>query len=322
MQRIATLFTFIFIVLCVAQGVSAQIPGVGTTGSSLTLSPQHPEPSEQVQVSLNDYSINTNGATISWFVNGEEVVSAANERTLTIRTGALGETIEVVEVTTLPSGAEIRAKKDITPVRVDMLIEADTLTPLFYNGRAIPSEGSVVSVTAIPFTGESVAPENYSYTWKVRDDVVGGGAQFGKNSISFASDFGKNIPVSVEIHDAEGGLVSGESAIVPLADPELHFYEINPLRGLSEHAVGSNYIFIGDEVRVRAEPYFLDASLLRNNPHTEWKLNGRSVENPSRDVQEITLRKQGDRGSFNLEFHIRNLNQLLQGVKDTITINF
>lgn len=308
--------------MCSVPGVlEAQIPGL-SSGSNFSLSPRMPEPFDQVTVSLSDYSINTNGATIAWFVDGSEVTSAANERSLTVSVGAAGSETEVVSITTLPSGIQIPTRTTLTPVRVDILVEGDTVAPVFYKGRAIPAEGSEVSVTAIPYTGEPRDPKGFSYRWKVNDDVVGGSSQFGKNRISFSSTFGKNIPVSVEIYDSDGSLVGGDSTVVSLVKPELHFYEVNPLRGLSEHTISRSHIFVGSEINVRAEPYFLDKTLLQSNPFIEWKLNAITIENPSSDPQEITLRKQGDSGSFNLSFHIRNLRQLLQGVEDTITIRF
>tara|TARA_B100000745_G_scaffold288159_1_gene225362 strand:- start:80 stop:1051 length:972 start_codon:yes stop_codon:yes gene_type:complete len=323
MKRIITLFVFGVFFVSLTHTTFAQFssaPGVG--GVSLELSPRYPEPGEQVRITINDYTLNTNGATNAWFIDGIELTNAANERSILITAGELGSTTEVVEVTTLASGVELQSKVVIEPVRVDMLVEADTITPAFYKGRSVPAEGSLVRVTALPFESTTKSPSSYAYTWKVRNKVISGGSRFGKNSISFTSDFGKNIPVSVEVYDDRGNIVTSESTVVPLADPELYFYEVNPLRGVAEHIIGSNYTFIGDEIKVRAEPYFIDRALLAQNPYIEWKLNNRTIQNPSTDPQEITLRKEGDRGSFQIEFHIRNLQQLLQGVKDSITISF
>ena len=299
------------------------LPGFSAVNaSSLVTSPRYPEPDEQVTVTLNDYSINTRGATISWFINGVEQTTLRNERSIQITAGVLGATDTIRAVTTLPNGATLQAKTTIQPMRVDMLIEADTLTPVFYKGRAIPSSGSLVRVTAIPFTGENKPPTSYSYVWKVGDTIQAGGSQYGKNFTTFTSRFEKSVFVSVDVLDNSGNILTSESIYVPIADPELYFYEINPLRGVSEQAMNSDFIFVGDEVQIRAEPYFISTALLSQNPHRQWKLNSKVVDNPSADPQEITLRKEGSSGSFSLEFHIRNLQQLLQGVKKSITLTF
>lgn len=299
------------------------LPGFSAVNaSSLVTKPRYPEPYEQVTVTLNDYSINTQGATVSWFINGIEQTTLRNERSIQITAGILGTTDTIRAITTLPNGSTLRAETTIQPMRVDMLIEAETLTPVFYKGRAVPSSGSLVRITAIPFTGENKSPTSYSYVWKVGDTVQSGGSQYGKNFTTFTSSFEKNVFVSVDVLDGSGKILTSESIYVPIADPELYFYEINPLRGMSEQAMGSNFIFMGDEVQVRAEPYFISSALLSQNPHRQWKLNTQTVDNPSTDPQEITLRKEGASGSFTLEFHIRNLQQLLQGVKKSIALTF
>ncbi|MFT5849382.1 MAG: hypothetical protein ACI9H6_000189 [Patiriisocius sp.] len=316
--------------LCISTYISIGTPFVahaqlGTSfsqasASTITSSPRHPEPGEIVTLGLNDFSINTNGSTIRWFVNG--VLVTENDRSIKINAGALGVVTEILVTTTLPNGATLEATHTIQPIRVDMLIEADTLTPAFYKGRSIPSSGSLVRVTAVPFTGIDRDPETYSYTWKVKDKVQDGGSRYGNNSVTFTSEFERNMEVSVDIIDTNGKIITSETIYVPLSDPELYYYEINPLRGMSEFAITKGFTFVGDEIRVRAEPYFISSSLLNENPHREWKLNGSTISNPSTDPQEITLRKQGENGSFRLEFHIRNLKQLLQGVKEAVTISF
>ena len=293
-----------------------------TNPSALVLSPQYPEPNEAVTATLSDYSVNTNGATIRWFVDGKEILDSKNERAIDFSTGELGSSVRVLAITTLPNGSELTARRIITPVRLDILIEADTRVPSFYKGRSIPASGGQMQVTALPFTGEPRSAESYSYTWRVGETVQSGGSRFGKNSISLTADFQKQIRVSVDVIDVDGTMVTSESVFVPLADPELHFYEINPLRGMSEVAMGDNYIFVGEEIKVRVEPYFIDNALFSEKPHQEWKLNSQVVNNPNPDQQEITLRRSGDSGSFTLEYHVRNLKQLLQGIKDSITINF
>jgi len=317
------LFSLVFF-FSVSTDTSAQAlnPLSQTNPSVLSLSPRYPEPGEEVTATLNDYSVNTNGATIQWFIDGKEVSIAKNQRSLEFPSGTLGNPTEILARTTLPNGSILRAQSTIVPIRVDILIEADTLVPSFYKGRAIPATGGSVRATAIPFTGIGRAPETFSYTWRVDEEVLGGGSHFGKNAVNFTADFGTETLVSVDVIDTDGAIVTSENIYVPLMDPELYFYEINPLRGMSEIAIDDNFIFVGEEIKVRAEPYFIDNALFSQNPHQEWKLNSQTIQNPASDQQEITLRRSGDSGSFTLEYHVRNLKQLLQGIKESVTINF
>ncbi len=275
-----------------------------------------------MRIELNDYSINTAGATFTWYVDGVEQTARANERAITIVAGELGSKTDIRAVTRLATGGSVSANATITPARIDLLVAADTLTPSFYPGRAIPTSGSLTQVTAIPFFGDSATPDTYSYTWRVDGEVVAGGSRKGKNSVTFIPEFERDITVSVDVQSQSGTLLASKAIRVPISDPELYFYEVDPLEGIVPRAVDRSYFFVGDEIRVRAEPYFVNRTLMSQNPFIEWKLNGQTIQNQSRDPQEIVLRKTGASGSFELEFHVRNLAQLLQGVKDSITITF
>lgn len=315
---------FLLISFAVPKETMAQFSGVTSPeqASSITLSPRYPEPNETITISINDYSVNTSGATIQWFNNGAEIPNSKNKRVVEVPSGKLGASMDILAVTTLPNGSVLQAKNTIAPVRIDMLVEADTRVPSFYKGRSIPASGGTVHVTALPFTGKSRSASSYSYTWRVGNEVQAGGSRFGKNSISFTAGFQKQIQVSVDVIDTDGTIVASETIIIPLAEPELYYYEVNPLRGMSEISMGENFVFIGEEIRVRAEPYYIDTALFSQNPHQQWKLDGQTIINPTVDQQELTLRRSGDTGSFTLEYHVRNLAQLLQGVKKSITINF
>lgn len=327
MKRILALFLFCFMVTSVwpttpAAAQSLQSGLGGTNGSTLVASPRFPEPNQTVRLELNDFSVNTIGATYTWFIDGIEFVAARNQRAIDVSTGDLGTNINVLVRTRLTNGAILETRANIAPIRVDMLIEADTLVPSFYKGRAIPTSGSVTRVTAIPFTGDNQPPSTYSYTWRIGDTVISGGSRQGQNSVTFTPGFQRSVEVSVDIIDRDGNLLTTKTIYVPISDPELYFYPVDPLQGMSERAIDDRFIFIGEEVRVRAEPYFVDRTLMAQNPLLEWSLNNQSVTNPSQDQQEIVLRKSGQSGQFTLEFHVRNLRQLLQGVRDSITITF
>ena len=290
--------------------------------SQLVTSPTSPAPGDQVTVRLNDYSIDTSGAQIHWFINGTEVASAQNNRSLQVTAGTLGTSRQIEAKTTLANGVTLTAQATIRPVRIDLLVEADTLTPSFYAGRPLPSNGSTVRVTAIPFTGTPKPATSYSYRWTIGDTVQNGGSQYGKNSITFVPGFEQEVHVSVDVIDTNGTTIGSASTYVPISKPELHFYEVNPLSGESPLAMQDNFTFVGDELKVRAEPYYISRSLMQQNPYVEWKLNNQTITNPSQDQQAITLRKQGNTGKFDLQFQVRNLKNLLQGVKDSITIDF
>lgn len=290
--------------------------------ATLETQPRYPSPNQTVSVTLNDYAFSTNGATIDWYVDNKLIPQAVNQRKINLVTKAAGEETTVRSVSTLPSGQIIEASTTIIPVKLDLLIEANTLTPSFYPGRAIPTAGSQVRVTAVPFLSNTTNPQDYSYLWEVGEDVVDGGSIRGKNYAIFRSEFQRSVPVKVTVFNNSGTLLTSRTINVPISEPELYFYEINPLRGLLPIALNKEHILAGNELQVRAEPFFYDPTSLQENYLAEWSLNGLTVDNQNTDPFEITLGRQGGTGTFKLGFHVRNLSQLLQGVEDEVTIQF
>ncbi len=297
--------------------------GAGLPQSSLVLEPRYPEPGDTVTVRLNDFSLNTTGAGYTWFINGQIFEAVNNLRAITLVAPPLGESVAIRAVTTLGGGATVVANANLVSTRVDVLIEADTLVPSFYKGRTLPSSGSTIRATALPFlTNGATDPAAYAYTWKLNGKVIDGGSRASVNSVTFSVGFGRTVELTVDVADRNGTLLVSKTTFVPISDPELYFYTVDPLQGLLEQAMLKDSIFTGEEILVRAEPYYVSRDLLSGNVLTEWKLNNRRITNPSSDPQEITLRRQGQQGSFAIGFHIRNLSQLLQGVESSVTLRF
>ena len=244
-----------------------------TPAAELALSPAHPNPLSPVTIRLQDYTYNSTGATINWLIDGVSSEAYANQREISLNTKAAGESTTVVAITRLPSGATVRAETVITPVQVDFLVEANTLTPTFYHGRALPTAGSQVRVTAVPFLGATTNPSNYSYRWEVKDDVVDGGAVRGKNATMFRSQFETSMPITVSIYDTAGNLLTRKQHTVAIEEAEIYFYERNPLRGLLPVAIQSPQPFLGQEMTIRAEPYFYD-----HPRKATYSLNGRLMD--------------------------------------------
>lgn len=84
----------------------------------------------------------------------------------------------------------------------------------------------------------------------------------------------------------------------------------------------NTHSLIGDEITVRAEPYHIAANIFETDHLIEWKVNSKSVDNPSDNPQEITLRGGSGVGSFRVDFHIRNLTKLLQGAQESFRLTF
>lgn len=317
MKRFYYLLLVVFMLPVLAQ---AQLLS-GQQNIEITSSPTFPDANERVIVSLNAYTFDTNGASISWYIDGVENTAAKNQRSASFVAGDLGEATNVTVNITLSSGAKLSASKAIVPSRVDLIIEANTLVPSFYEGRPLPSVGSIARAIAVTSTGKALNPANLSYLWKLDNNVMYGGAIKGKTVAEFEVGIGREQILSVDVSN-NGQTIARKTIVVPRTDPEIVFYPENPLRGLTPIGLKKNHILTGEEVTVRAEPYYMSSNIFSTDFLAEWKINGQKITNPSLDPQYLTLRRNAGAGSANVEFHIRNLKQLVQGVYGNFSIRF
>jgi len=205
--------------------------------------------------------------------------------------------------------------------RVDLIVNTDTTVPLFYAGHSLPSSGSRVTVTALSSLRNNVTCQNCTYLWKKSGTVQNGGVATTNNTFSFIPKFERTVVISVDMRDGNGDTIATNAQVIPIMKPELYFYEQNPLQGLLLRAISNPYTFIGDEITLRAYPYFMNSSIELSDLLTTWSINGREVQTVGNPYL-ITLRKEELRDKAQLMFSVRNLQELLQGVEETIAIRF
>ena len=288
--------------------------------ASLELSPQAP-------LAHTDYSIKVTGTligrnSITWFIDGKERPEFKNQNSIKLTAGDLGKSTTLDARVVFADGSVLDARQTIHPTRIDIIVTADTTAPPFYEGRKLPTNGSTITATAHVFTQVGKTEGIYSYLWKVNGKVQNGGALRGKNAISFSSVFDANVQVSVDVLDGNGQLVAQRSIQIPMIKPEVYFYETNPLRGLSNVALPDPDIFIGDEVTLRAETYFMSALSQTADMLAQWSINNIAVPSDAATNNEITLTKQGNGGRSTLSFKVHNIKQLLQNAEQSTIIQF
>jgi hypothetical protein len=218
-------------------------------------------------------------------------------------------------------GTVSRATKKIIPSRVDLIVTANTLTPPFYKGRRLGSAGSDMTATAQVFLGSPKETGALTYVWSVADRVQNGGIASVNNAITFSSGFEDELLVAVTVYK-NGVAVAGKSVFVTIAKSEIHFYEKNLLRGLSMVAMKTPHLFIGEELLLRAEPYFVDRDLISNSIKPAWKINNRTMDGNQDNPYELSLQKQGSAGSAQISFSLQNVAKLLQSVQGSIGVQF
>lgn len=294
--------------------------GVATGNFAITTNPSYPEPHDRIDAKLITGGQDRLGAALSWYVDGVEETSCKNESSCPVTVGGAGSETVLSAHLTLASGQIRKVERTIVPTRVDLVVEALTDTPVFYKGRTLPSGQSTIRAVALPFSG--TAPSRLTYSWSLDGKPLPGGSQMGKDTVTFTMPFGGSGRIAVTVTDEQGRTISKKSTEIRTVDPLIVFYEDNPLRGLSRMALPKGYQLIGEEVTVRAESYFMNTGMQNSNTDISWQINGEPVNNPSDDPQTITLRSGGGAGNFRVGFFMRNLDGLLQEVRDSFMVNF
>lgn len=204
--------------------------------------------------------------------------------------------------------------------QAEVVIEADTYVPMFYKGRAEPTRGSTVrAIAVVSGIGD---PENYNYQWEVAGEVIGGGPLTGQNVVTFKTPIGDTFIVRLTVTTPAGQRVASAYKYVSVSEPELHFYEDSVLRGTTEVVVPETYVLVGDEVRIRAVPYFMDREIFAGEYEASWEVNGDDVTDLADNPQVITLRRVEGSGEFAIEYTLQNLRALTARVASSFTLTF
>lgn len=319
-----TILFFCFIFLLAPQFIiHAQISS-NIVGDSIKIDidPQYPNPSQNVTATLDDYSINSNGSSIAWFVDGKNIVNTSNSRAITFTAPKVGQSMEIAVKLVGNSGQSIEAKQVINPVYLDLIIEPQTYTPVFYQGRALPVNGSLINLNALISTNNGIVDQSkYTYNWTLNNKSIYGGPRKGNSWAQISIPYSKNANVAVTVQDSTGVTIAKKIVVIPITTVDLQFYEINTLYGLSKKIVSSPLTIIGNSTSIRAVPYNLDVRAVNENLFSQWSVGGRQVSNENEDPFEINL-KRGDGSRTNVNFKIRNIDELLQGDEKTFSVQF
>ena len=317
-------YCFVF-VLCFLPLISGAQFGIGdmqNQQSSIVLSPAYPNPGDVVTATINGGS-SVFGSQLTWTYNGEQVVDTDNKRSIEIVAGAAGTDNPLSVTVTSPSGQERVIGALIKPLYLDLIIEPQTRVPDWYEGRALPSYASQINATALLHDGTSfLNPSTVVYTWKIDKNPIEGGAIRGGNKVSFETPRGKGPVLIVTAADTQGTTIASRAVVLNTVTPQMLYYEKHSLYGISAQSLGSSAAVIGNVLTLQAEPYYLDTRVYNQPDIAKWEINSVETSNGVSNPYEITLSRAGVGGRTLVNFHVRSLQEVLQGTESQVTVNF
>lgn len=315
-----TLILSVFSLLTYQAHAQFALPQQG--GAGIIAKPEYPTAREQVTLSMGDYSLNNATADLYWYANGTEIPGSKNKREIKINAPNFGEKI-VVELAVVQSGLTIsRTSYTIAPIQIDIIIESQTYTPSFYQGRALPSRDSNVRAIAVVHDGSGANAGSYSYKWTLNEDVLFGGPLKGGNFTDFAiPTFGGRI--EVQVFNAAGAVVGEKTIAIPSVSPMILFYEFSPLRGLIQRSIQDGFSTASQETTVYGEPFFINTSSAKlQSNQIEWSLNNERVSGQESQPNTIRLMRSSGAAQANLQMSITTAERRPQQIRELVTLSF
>ncbi|MFA6253766.1 MAG: hypothetical protein WC640_00675 [Candidatus Paceibacterota bacterium] len=278
------------------------------------VSPTSPGPGEQVTINLSSYGFDIDSSFMSWSVNGETVVVGTGKKSFVFSLGPVGVQTNVTVYVEARGGQKASKTFIFDPTEIDLFWETQTSKPAFYQGKALPSAGSIIKIVALPYIvnhdGQKITSDNLIYNWKRNGVSMGEFSGLGKNSaIVNANQENSQVKISVEALSQADNIRATKDLIINLVKPEVVFYEKKPLEGINYGQVlSTEYPLFDEEVTVRAEPYFLP---INSNLFFKylWTLDQSPAESRPDDPLAITLRRGQDvSGSNRVNFSVQGQN--------------
>lgn len=308
------------IVLFVPAVVNAAVFDAATFKTS----PTSPGPNEEVTVNITSYAIPLNVSLITWYADKETLASGVGVNSVSLRTKDLGQSTTLRVLIVAPDGAQHEKRYVLTPAVVDILWEADTYTPPFYKGKALPTYSSRVKVVAVPNFGPTINKTGaFSHTFT--SGTKGVPTEAGGNSALLSMKYaGSNSPIAVTVTDTRSGAIASGKDNVPTVEPAILFYEDAPLLGIrSERALRGSIATKGVTFKVRAVPYyFSNDDIVNGSLSYNWH-NGGSAIAAGIDPNILVVGKGGrDAQSSEVTLSVQNTRRILQKASADLVINF
>lgn len=293
---------------------------------TLTLSPTNPAPYQEVSVTLSSYTFDPNTAMITWKNGNTTLLSGIGAKKLSIVMGASGQSVPLSYKAVLADGSTYTGALALSPQSVDMVYESkESYVPPFYEGRALPGEGAVVRVAALPSISEGVTrvPSNsLSYSWYVNGEYLDQASGIGRSVATIALDYLTNATeVRVLVRSPLGNTAEKTILIPPHAVMPL-VYPYDELLGTNlVHAFFRRMELTGD-ITLSLEPYYLSTNNGLNDSSTyNWYLDGL----PITPIEKTTISfkpKADSSGTRTLSITVENTKRRLQKAETTLEILF
>lgn len=302
---------------------------VQSTDVTLSVTPKFPAPGGKVTATLSSYVTSLDRANMTWFVNGENMLSGIGKKSFSFTLGTIGSNTTLrVDIQTIDRQS-LTKTVNLSATEIDMLWEAtDSYVPPFYKGKALVSREGYFKVVAIPnisSAGGTINPVNLSYTWEKDDKGQPDMSGWGKNYFIFKNSYiDTSNEILVKVSDVFGNINTGNKINVQGKEPKIVFYKKDVLLGTDLNKSLANGYFLekkGDALT--AVPYFFSPKEINSeNLIFNWKINGNSAPTPLIKNELRVVGEPGKTGQALIEVEVINSNTLFQSLTKKLNVIF
>ena len=315
----------IFILSCVISGIqiarAQAIPDYQDV--TISLYPEYPKPFESVDLTASSFSVPVDTVPISWFVNGQQVLSGVGQKKYTVRVGASGQTTIVVVKIQVNAGKEIVKNIQIQPNTLDLLWEAiDSYVPPFYKGKALPAAEAALRVTAIPNGAPTQA--NLVFNWLRNGQVDGTNSGFGKNFIVLKNNFfDAQSNLGVRIISPAGDYQSENSIKIARYTPFIRFSIFSGDQLLSSTINTGTLIAPRSQFLLKAEPFYISSRTGYHGLTFNWLYGDKKTPVEESDPpNELLLNPLTSSDTVPFYVKVEHTTKLLQEAEGSVNILF
>lgn len=313
-------FLFLFSFLASSSVHAQEIPDITTQAAMLGLEDLSAStveldvsssgtPGSTAIIRARTTNISDNTSVFDWYLDDQPMLLASG-RAKTTFSFQTTKPFHVVRVVVSSEGKRIAENSaSINSFTVSLVWNTDTFVPADYAGRALPSVGSRITVTAFPdIRGE--APENLLYTWylnaesQVRNTLA-------EQEFSFVADKNASfISVMVEVSNLSQSVMVSKAVVIPLVKPVIVLAPSIPLSFVP-----------GGRATLSARPFYFHITSMNDLSYT-WFFGGKSIVGIPPDPQELSLvvPENSASGTQYLRVEVRNNSILGENARNDLEI--
>ena len=300
------------------ESLPSQIPDVQEE-VDLTVSPQNPQPNDTVTITLEAPGTNLDKANIVWKRNGKVQLSGVGAKTFIFNAGPLGTASNIVVDFTPFNGPTVEKTVQISAQSVDILWEANSYRPPFYQGKSMYTPEGEVAFMAMPnlvdASGKSIDPSSLVYNWSIDDKAYADMSGFGRNSYVFDGDIlAQQTYVSVQVSTLKGDVTGEGSLLISPTGVGVLAYENNPTYGvLFNKAITEGYNLKQSEIDLSAYPYNVSTQT-RDDPNLQysWSINSSPINSPQTQNEMVFRNSDNTSGSSLISLSLQDADKIRQ----------